>query len=472
MRRVVWVLLALLAACGVAVSAVLFDKNKPEIHADPVEHFKYGSIGTEERAGVPYFIWSVLPDVFPEYLPDRPGKGYERAGFLYEDESKTRPVGTTYRVRQVAMVGLNCASCHSGVIRDTPDGPPRIIPGMPAHQFDLQAYLNFLTACAQDERFNAAVLLPAIKKKHPEFGFMDELVHRLIVIEETKKLVLEQGESFSWMDSRPRQGPGRVDTFNPYKAYFGFDLEEDQSVGTADFPPLFMQEPREGLRLHWDGNNDSVDERNKSAAIGAGCSEDSLDLAAIKRVRDWIWTLPPPDYPMPVDEIKLAAGKDLYAKHCAECHAFGGAKTGTVEDQAVLKTDPERLRSFSAELSAKMNTLGTGRPWKFSRFRPTNGYANMPLDGVWLRAPYLHNGSVPTLRDLLAAPEDRPTVFYRGYDVYDYDNVGFVSSGPEAESAGFKFDTMLRGNSNSGHVYGVELDTAEKDALIEYMKTL
>ena len=48
-----------------------------------------------------------------------------------------------------------------------------------------------------------------------------------------------------------------------------------------------------------------------------------------------------------------------------------------------------------------MNTIGTGKPWKFSHFRKTNGYAGMPLDGIWLRAPYLHNGSVPTLRALL-----------------------------------------------------------------------
>ena len=54
-----------------------------------------------------------------------------------------------------------------------------------------------------------------------------------------------------------------------------------------------------------------------------------------------------------------------------------------------------------------MNTIGEGRPWQFSHFRKTNGYANMPLDGMWLRAPYLHNGSVPTLRGLLF-PDERP----------------------------------------------------------------
>ena len=56
---------------------------------------------------------------------------------------------------------------------------------------------------------------------------------------------------------------------------------------------------------------------------------------------------------------------------------------------------------------------------RFSHFRKTFGYANSPLDGVWLRAPYLHNGSVPTLRDLLEPSDQRPKTFYRGYDVYD-----------------------------------------------------
>src|SRR5574340_174234 len=58
-----------------------------------------------------------------------------------------------------------------------------------------------------------------------------------------------------------------------------------------------------------------------------------------------------------------------------------------------------------------------------------SGYIASFLDGIWLRAPYLHNGSVPTLHDLLEPIEKRPTVFYRGYDVYDQSKVGFVTSG-------------------------------------------
>jgi hypothetical protein len=95
----------------------------------------------------------------------------------------------------------------------------------------------------------------------------------------------------------------------------------------------------------------------------------------------------------------------------------------------------------------------------------------MPLDGLWLRAPYLHNGSVPDLAALLEPPERRPTVFYIGYDVYDYDRVGFVTSGPDAEREGWRLDTSAPGNGNGGHVYATSLTAAEKQALLEYLKT-
>jgi hypothetical protein len=94
-----------------------------------------------------------------------------------------------------------------------------------------------------------------------------------------------------------------------------------------------------------------------------------------------------------------------------------------------------------------------------------------PLDGLWLRAPYLHNGSVPTLADLLAPADMRPVTFRRGIDLYDPVRVGFVSTGPAAEGRGTLYDTNLPGNSNAGHLFGVTLSDANKRALIEYLKT-
>ena len=66
----------------------------------------------------------------------------------------------------------------------------------------------------------------------------------------------------------------------------------------------------------------------------------------------------------------------------------------------------------------------------------------------------------------------RPKMFYRGYDVFDQTNVGFVSDVPQAGGQTFtRVDTSVPGNGNGGHVYGTMLSDADKAALVEYMKT-
>ena len=370
---------------------------------------------------MPYWFWVVLPEVFADKLPNRPGTGYERLGFTYETPTSDLPIGASRSGGWIPRVGLNCATCHAGAYREAPGASPTIVLGMPAHQMDLQGYARFLSAIAKDPRFNAETLIPAMQKR-AGFGFFDGLVYRFFVIPRSKEGILERDKRIAWFDTRPPQGPGRVDTFNPYKAMFAEDknFEIDDTVGTADLPSLWNQRMRQGLWLHWDGNNNSVDERNKSAAIGAGATPESLDLEALDRVADWILDLKPPAFPAArIDTALAAAGAPIYRANCASCHDVGQPRVGQTIDIAEIGTDPERLRSFTPELVTQMNTIGTGQPWRFSHFRKTNGYAAMPLDGIWLRAPYLHNGSVPTLRALLFLDE-RPARFYRAYDVYDW----------------------------------------------------
>lgn len=468
---------AALVSIGIFVVRLL-QRDEPEVHANIVEHFKYGSIGSEGRGGIPYSLWLALPRAFPEHLPKGPGHGYERLGFLYEP-GKRRPIGTSYRENPLGQVGLNCAVCHTGLVRSSAAAPPRLVLGMPANQLHLQAYVKFLRASGKDERFNADTLIPAIRKADPDFSWTDELIYRHFVIPRTRKALLEVDKQFAWMDRRPPQGPGRVDTFNPYKVLLGIDRASDKTVGTVDLPSLWNQRPRRGMYLHWDGNNNKVEERNISAAIGAGVMEDtkgmkdSLDEPSMARLADWISDLKPPAYPAErIDRPLARRGATVFAERCAACHAFDGSRVGQVTPIDAVRTDRERLDSFSPELARLMNTLGEGRPWHFRHFRKTNGYANMPLDGLWLRAPYLHNGSVPDLRSLLSPPAERPRAFYRNYDVYDWRRVGFVSRGPEAERVGYRFDTTERGNGNAGHLYGTRLPEQDKEALIEYLKGL
>src|SRR5262249_34395061 len=104
--------------------------------------------------------------------------------------------------------------------------------------------------------------------------------------------------------------------------------------------------------------------------------------------------------------------------------------------------------------------------------------------GLWLRAPYLHNGSVPSLRDLLLPPAERPDRLFRGTDIYDFERVGFDDIGCPGgsspadtacyrrEVAGSLYSTNVRGNASAGHPWGTDLPPLERDYLVEYLKTL
>jgi len=373
-------------------------------------------------------------------------------------------------------VGLNCAFCHTGTVRGAPGEQPKIIAGMPAHQLDLQGFLAGLVSCSVDPRLTPANVEAKVKESGGSMSFMERLILPA-TIQQVKTTTQELTNKIAILLQTPTPwGRGRVDTFNPYKAiqlnWALTKLPPDELIGAADYPQLWNQRPREGMHLHFDGNNTSVAERNLSAALGAGVVPTTVDYPALYRIRDWILDLPPPKYPWEIDSAKADLGKPIYDKECAYCHAFGSAKVGTVEPIESAKTDPFRLNAYTYIFSTNQWALYPESPQRVTHFHKTYGYANQPLDGTWARAPYLHNGSVPTLWDLLLDPKDRPKKFYRGYDVYDKKNLGFITTGAEAEKAGTLYDTSLKGNGNMGHLWGVNLSNEQKWELLEYMKTL
>lgn len=466
-----------------------FTRDVPVSYSDDLEHFKYGSIGSETASGLPYWIWKILPEMFPEKLPGNKD-GYASFGFLYEKD-RDLPIGVSRRQSEgIDRVWLNCAICHTGTVRENPDAEPQIYLGMPANNFRLYEFIEFLRAVSLGNRFNPELVMEKIEAMGGKLDFIERLLYRHIVIDQVRSSLFALRKQLAFMDRQHDWGPGRVDTFNPYKAIqFNFPMNKlpyEELIGPADYPSIWNQRPRQGMQLHWDGNNSSVEERNKSAALGAGVTPVTIDLKAIDRVADWLWDFKPPVYPGPVDTEKAKTGRQLYARYCADCHGMQEgeqynfstnefSRLGKVEPLNLIRTDPGRLNSYSELLSVNQNTLYSGYPWRFNQFRKTNGYANMPLDGIWLRAPYLHNGSVPTLRDLLDVAEERPKVFYRGYDVYDWEKVGFIANLAEEKGRSFfKFDTQIEGNSNKGHdgeAYGTALSDEQKDAIVEYMKT-
>jgi RoxA-like, cytochrome c-like len=482
-----------LSVVAILVSAVLlgrFGADRPVVYQDDLDHFKYGSLGSEHEFGIPYWIWRALPELFSDKLPGNKN-GWQSVGFVFE-KGKQLPVGMSQR-RYLGfdVVWLNCAFCHAGTVREAPQNEPRVYAAMPANTFDFRAFMRFLFATGEDRRFTSQDILRQIDTIRKREGlrklpFIDRLVLRFYGIYYMRERILTLRDRLDFIKTQPEWGPGRVDTFNPLKAYFNFPpekLAEEERIGTTDFPSIWNQGQRETLKmnLHWDGNNVSLEERNRSAAMGTGITPPTGDRKSLKRVADWLRKLDAPAYPFRIDKELAGQGAPVYKKYCAECHGadgkdFRGEAVGKVMPIEDIRTDRRRLDSYTYDVAVNQNLIFAGYgEERFSHFRKTFGYANSPLDGVWLRAPYLHNGSVPTLRDLLESSSARPAKFYRGYDVYDQKKIGFISD--VAEERGRKFflyDTAEPGNSNKGHEgkrYGTELSKAEKEALVEYLKT-
>jgi hypothetical protein len=489
-RSLAW--LALLVVVGVASGlAFRFTRDRPVDYKSDVAQFEYGSIGSEPGGSLfdaaggllpPEPIFAALPQICADRLPG----GYASLGFVFEDWRQL-PIGVSRRFRLgIDQVGLNCAVCHTGTVRDTPESAPRVIPGMPSHQLQLQDFFRFVLDCVLDPRFTADNVLGRVADAGYELGWFERALYRVAVIPRTREQTLRLAKSLELLmgDEVTGWGHGRVDTFNPYKGLqFNWQLDRlprSELTAASDFPSLWNQKPREHMELHWDGNNDSVAERNLSASLGAGVTPVTADHERLRRVRDWIWTLPPPKYPYAIDEALAGRGEPLYRRYCHECHGDhrfkdgvrdGAPKLGTVEPIESVGTDRHRLDSYTATFAANQYTLYPDSEYRFTHFRKTNGYANQPLDGIWARAPYLHNGSVPTLRDLLEPPELRPKTFYRGYDVFDREKVGFVADVASEEGRRFTLhDTALPGNGNGGHLWGVDLGPEDKEAIVEYMK--
>jgi len=301
----------------------------------------------------------------------------------------------------------------------------------------------------------------------------------------------------------PRGGPGRVDDFGFARNLIFPASEMRVPDAPCSIPVLWATAT---VRWQgWDANNDSAMGRNLATAMAAGATFDAPsgvstalprslaeieDLAARITVPRW-----PAEWLGEIDAPRAARGQVLFRTHCHDCHPTGaGPAPDRVVPLAEIGTDPNRARNFAAPLGGRPfagaieETLGRFKQVAYAaarvdaaesarldggrsdRWRTTGGYAARPLAGLWASAPYLHNGSVPTLHDLLLPPAERPVRFPVGQRDFDPVRVGLVTEGVEAPA--FTLDTTIPGNHNTGHAYGTALPPDDRRDLVEFMKTL
>lgn len=167
-------------------------------------------------------------------------------------------------------------------------------------------------------------------------------------------------------------------------------------------------------------------------------------------------------------------GKLLGEKTALVTMDFGAAQAVFLD--RIQRNGMARLKKERPDLKVDDIQWESGRTakpaWRISYADPKTkefGYPTKPLPGIWATAPYLHNGSVPTLADMLTPPEQRPAAFLVGTRQYDPQKMGYRT---DAADSTFRFDTTLKGNSNAGHPFGTKLKPEEKQDLMEFLKRL
>jgi hypothetical protein len=442
------------------------DDEKSDLFATPilspaVEQFKYGSIGAD-KLGLPLSILKAIPLVCADTLPpgtDPRNKPLEAFGMIYEP-GKTIPIGFSQKklpLVGITLTGTTCSACHTATVRETPGGARTAYFGAPNTRFDVQGWNSYLLECIQDtKRFNATTLDRAFR----ELGVTGADRWLAYSTSFLRAFTSNLKAKIDSVVTDGAWGPGRDDAIGLSAAILLGDEHLPDVPAPIDYPSVWNQAARRGKSLHWDGASGSALERNVLVSVGAGTPKDLVPLQSIGAIQRFLEELPAPKYPYAIDHTLAAKGKLLFDQKCLSCH--GGARTWSAIDLAEIETDPNRVQIVTQAAIDDINQM-QGAGWQFDNFKKTNGYLTGPLDGIWLRAPYLHNGSVPTLRDLLKPAAQRPTTFFRGN----------VSTAPSEGSTRFmRFETARAGNSNAGHEYGTDLSPADQDAMLEYLKTL
>jgi mono/diheme cytochrome c family protein len=246
----------------------------------------------------------------------------------------------------------------------------------------------------------------------------------------------------------------------------------------TDVPPLWNVKKKNALYYTAVGRGDFTKLLFQASYLGI---EDSTAARqAVHNFKDvvaWMEQIEPPKYPYPIDQQLAEAGRPIFKEHCSGCHGTYGEKEtypNKVVSLDVVKTDPY-YASYAVQAPIvewyNKSWFATSSPRSY--FEPEAGYIAPPLDGVWATAPYLHNGSVPTIEDLLNSKQ-RPKFWERSGRSSDYDpeKVGWNYTAKKNAKGKWTYDTTLPSYSNVGHYFGDKLTEEERKKVIEYLKTL
>jgi hypothetical protein len=268
----------------------------------------------------------------------------------------------------------------------------------------------------------------------------------------------------------------------------------DRDLGQRRFPlllgawlPELDTPPWWNLALkktkYYDGRTDARAHRSNMQFLLGDLSADEFKALepTYRDIDAYLKGLAPPPYPFPIDRERADRGRAVFEANCVRCHGSYGPNGAVSYPNKVIPidvigTDASRLKGLSDGLVEHYNATWLGADYPVEE--PMIGYQAPPLRGVWASAPYLHNGSVPTLYHVLKSSE-RPDRFRRppstAFEHYDQANVGWKFEPVDEKANGtdmHRFDSSRFGLGNGGHAFGDRLSEADRRDLIEYLKGL
>jgi mono/diheme cytochrome c family protein len=247
----------------------------------------------------------------------------------------------------------------------------------------------------------------------------------------------------------------------------------------TDVPAWWMLKKKNAMFYNGFGRGDFGRFLMSSNLLTVNDTSESREVDAhFNDVLAYINSIKAPAYPNPVNKAIAKKGGILFVQNCSKCHgSYGGEGKypNLLIPESEIQTDSLLYKSNyqSNQFVEWFNNSWFAQGDHPARLEPFDGYIAPPLDGIWITAPYLHNGSVPDLETLLNSQE-RPAYWSRDFNnpKYDFEKLGWKYSVEAAPQGTTVYNTHLPGYGNYGHTYGDKLTSRERKAIIEYLKTL
>jgi mono/diheme cytochrome c family protein len=453
---------------------------------------------------------------------------FKRVGFLYPETihgqpslrpSQQVPLGFSLGVIErtlpplrISAINIGCAACHAGPAYAA-DGTPKTttaVLGRPNASLNLEAFSQDVYAALKTGLANETTLFDAIARLFPEMTLREKLTLKWVVVPRARQRLAGLASGLDKPLPFNNGAPGLTNGVGALKSRLGVTPSNryDGSAGFVSVPDLGNRAFRSAFLA--DGAYAPKNtERFRAIALSDAQARDNAPVAALASffmvpsmglaphrteaaipeltvVLDYLMASRPPRFPGPTNSVAVVAGRDVYARACANCH--GTYDKSTTEPRLLsfpnwagdVGTDRSRLDVFNASLKNAIDKTGHGQ--RFIDTAVTQKVVAPLLSGLWSSAPYLTNGSIPTLRHFLT-PQLRPARFMTGGHRLSMTDVGIdgvMRDGVWVFPAGYRpyarpvvIDTTAPGFSNRGHDKEVEgLSQQERDDLLEYLKLL